>query len=127
MTGAGKTTFMRTLNGLIPQFFEGKISGKVLVQDLDTQVYRIQSLVRRVGFVFDDPETQIFGINVKEDVAFGPCNFGLPKEEVFARIKKSLNLVGLEDYEERATENLSGGEKQRLAIAGVLAMGSEIL
>ena len=127
VTGAGKTTFMRTLNGLIPQFFEGKISGKVLVQDLDTQVYRIQSLVRRVDFVFDDPETQIFGINVKEDVAFGPCNFGLPKEEVFARIKKSLNLVGLEDYEERATENLSGGEKQRLAIAGVLAMGSEIL
>ncbi len=127
VTGAGKTTFMRALNGLIPQFFEGKISGKVLVQDLDTQVYRIQSLVRRVGFVFDDPETQIFGVNVKEDVAFGPCNFGLPKEEVMARIKKSLNLVGLEGYEERATENLSGGEKQRLAIAGVLAMGSEIL
>lgn len=127
VTGAGKTTFMRTLNGLIPQFFEGKISGKVLVQGLDTQAYRIQSLVRRVGFVFDDPETQIFGVNVKEDVAFGPCNFGLPKEEVLARVKKALKLVGLEDYEERATENLSGGEKQRLAIAGVLAMGSEIL
>lgn len=127
VTGAGKTTLMRTFNGLIPQFFEGKISGKVRVQDLDTQRNRIQSLVRRVGLVFDDPETQIFGVTVREDVVFGPCNFGLSKQEVLTRMKNALEMVGLNGYEERATENLSGGEKQRLAIAGVLAMGSNIL
>lgn len=127
VTGAGKTTLMRTMNGLIPQFFEGDISGKVVVKGLDTQVYQIQSLIREVGFVFDDPETQIFGTNVREDVAFGPANYGQPREEILKKIKEALSMVGLEGYEKRSTDKLSGGEKQRVAIAGVFAMGPDII
>ncbi|MFW6410224.1 MAG: ABC transporter ATP-binding protein [Halanaerobiales bacterium] len=127
VTGAGKTTLMRTLNGLIPQFFEGDISGRVEVKGLDTQVYQIQSLIRKVGFVFDDPETQIFGTNVREDVAFGPANYGLPRQEIVKKIKDALYMVGLDGYEDRSTAKLSGGEKQRVAIAGVFAMGPDIL
>lgn len=127
VTGAGKTTLMRTLNGLIPQFFEGDISGRVEVKGLDTQVYQIQSLIRKVGFVFDDPETQIFGTNVREDVAFGPANYGLPRQKIVKKIKDALYMVGLDGYEDRSTAKLSGGEKQRVAIAGVFAMGPDIL
>ncbi|MEW6300760.1 MAG: energy-coupling factor transporter ATPase [Thermodesulfobacteriota bacterium] len=126
-TGAGKTTFAMTLNGLVPQFFEGDMWGRVLVMGMDTQKFRIQTLVSRVGLVMQDPETQIFGITVREDVAFGPGNMGLPPAEIEGRIAESLRAVRLAGYEGRFTSELSGGEKQRLAIAGVLAMRPDVL
>lgn len=126
-TGAGKTTFTMTLNGLVPQFFEGDMSGRVSVMGMDTQKFRIQTLVSRVGLVMQDPETQISGITVREDVAFGPGNMGLPPSEIEGRIAESLRVVRLAGYEGRFTSKLSGGEKQRLAIAGVLAMRPDVL
>ncbi|MGE5594078.1 MAG: ABC transporter ATP-binding protein [Betaproteobacteria bacterium] len=126
-TGAGKTTFAMTLNGLVPQLFEGDLSGHVALMGMDTQRFRIQTLVSKVGLVMQDPETQIFGITVREDVAFGPGNMGLPPAEIEARIAESLGAVRLAGYEGRFTSELSGGEKQRLAIAGVLAMRPQVL
>ncbi|HHV08289.1 MAG TPA: ATP-binding cassette domain-containing protein [Firmicutes bacterium] len=126
-TGAGKTTLTAVLNGLIPQLYEGNIKGRVLVQGMDTQKFRIQTLVSNVGLVMQDPETQIFGITVQEDVAFGPSNLGLNMETIKERIPEALKAVRLEGYEDRLTSELSGGEKQRLAIAGVLAMQPEVL
>lgn len=126
-TGAGKTTFSLTLNGLIPQFYEGTMEGSVHVLGIDTKRYRIQRLVQHVGLVMQDPESQVFGMNVLADVMFGPANLGLSYEEVMARAREALNLVGLVGFDKRPPSDLSGGEKQRLAVASVLAMHPEIL
>ena len=126
-TGAGKTTLAMTLNGLIPQLFDGELAGYVSVMGMNTQRFRVQTLVSKVGLVMQDPETQIFGITVQEDVAFGPGNMGLETKEIQKRIDDSLRIVRLTGYEGRFTGELSGGEKQRLAIAGILAMHPEVL
>ncbi len=126
-TGAGKTTAMMFLNGLIPHFLEGEFEGNVIVNTMNTQRYRVQTMARFIGLVLQDPETQIFGITVERDVAFGPSNLAFGKEKIREVVSKSLKAVGLEGYEKRMTSELSGGEKQRLAIAGVLAMEPEIL
>ncbi|MDP4190881.1 MAG: energy-coupling factor transporter ATPase [Bacteroidota bacterium] len=126
-TGAGKTTSLMLLNGLIPHFFEGDFKGKVLANTMNTQRYRIQTLARFIGLVMQDTETQIFGITVEKDVAFGPSNLRYGKEKIHELVGKSLKAVGLSGYEKRITTELSGGEKQRLTIAGVLAMEPEIL
>lgn len=126
-TGAGKTTFSLTLNGLIPQFYEGTMEGSVHVLGIDTKRYRIQRLVQHVGLVMQDPESQVFGMNVLADVMFGPANLGLSYDEVMARARRALNLVGLVGFDKRSPSDLSGGEKQRLAVASVLAMHPEIL
>jgi energy-coupling factor transport system ATP-binding protein len=99
----------------------------VRVGELSTNENSIQELVEQVGLVLQDPETQIFGITVFEDMLFGPSNLGLPRDEILLRVRQALELVGLRGYEERVTHNLSGGEMQRLAIAGILAMRPEIL
>lgn len=126
-TGSGKTTSLMLLNGLIPHFFEGEFQGNVIANTMNTLRYRIQTLARFICLVMQDPETQIFGITVEKDVAFGPSNLSYGVEKIQELVKKSLKAVGLEGYEKRITAELSGGEKQRLAIAGVLAMEPEIL
>ncbi|MFA7288518.1 MAG: energy-coupling factor transporter ATPase [Melioribacteraceae bacterium] len=126
-TGAGKTTTLMLLNGLIPNFFEGNFDGTVISNSMNTQRYRVQTLSRFVGLVMQDPETQIFGITVEKDVAFGPSNLAIEKSRISEIINESLNVVGLNGYKNRISTELSGGEKQRLTIAGVLAMEPEIL
>jgi energy-coupling factor transport system ATP-binding protein len=126
-TGAGKTTLVSLLNGLIPQHFEGNFSGQVWVGELSTTATRIPELVERVGLVLQDAETQIFGITVLEDTAFGPSNLGYPRERIEPLVREALSAVRLSGYEQRLTKQLSGGEKQRLAIAGVLAMQPDVL
>ncbi|WP_425803904.1 ABC transporter ATP-binding protein [Desulfitobacterium sp. Sab5] len=126
-SGAGKTTLTLCLNGLIPQLLEGQIQGKIEVDGLDVSKYRTQTLAQQVGIVFQDPESQIIGLTVEEDVAFGPRNFMLPEEEIQNRVREALSRVRLSGYELRKTEELSGGETQRLAIAGILAMRPNIL
>ena len=126
-TGAGKTTLTMLSNGIIPQVLEGSVEGTVISAGMDVSKYRVQTIAHRLGLVVQDPETQIFGRTVKEDVAFGPRNYLVPREEILRKISDSLEKVRLGGYEERETSQLSGGEKQRLAIAGILAMEPSII
>lgn len=126
-TGAGKTTLTLCLNGLIPQLLEGELTGRITVAGKDLSKKRVQEMSKYIGLVFEDAEAQIFGRTVEEDIAFGPKNFSLPSSEIHKRVQQVLEKVGLCGFEKRNTSELSGGEKQRLAIAGVLAMQPEIL
>jgi len=126
-TAAGKTTLSLCLNGLIPQLLEGKLTGQVSVAGLDVRKTAVQTLSKVLGLVLQDPETQIIGRTVEEDTAFGPRNFQVPFDEIKHKVNSSLESVRLKGYNQRMTEELSGGEKQRLAIAGVLVMEPEIL
>lgn len=126
-TGAGKTTLSLCLNGLIPQLMQGDLSGEVIVAGKETSKYRVQELAKQVGLVLQEAESQIVGRTVEEDVAFGPRNFGVPVEEVHKRVEQALERVRLREHYGRSTAELSGGEKQRLVIAGVLAMEPEIM
>jgi biotin transport system ATP-binding protein len=119
--GSGKTTLIRHLNGLLKPS-----SGIIRVDDLDP--VRAEKLVmQRVGMVFQDADSQIVGETVAEDVAFGPENLGLSPNEVTARVASALTMVGMEGLHHKPCHLLSGGEKRRVAIAGVLAMEPSIL
>jgi len=126
-SAAGKTTLCHCLNGLIPQAVEGELKGGIKAAGKDVSVFRVQTLAKKIGLVMQDPDVQIVGRTVYEDMAFGPRNFLIPRDEINERVCQSLSRVGLSGYETRLTSALSGGEKQRLAIAGVLAMNPEIL
>ena len=126
-SGAGRSTLCRTLNGLIPHFQRGELSGSVAIFGEDTAQARVPELARRVGLVFQDFESQLFATSVEMEVAFAPENFGVPADEIRARISAALRAVGLSGYERRHPAALSGGEKQRLAIAAVLAGAPDIL
>ncbi|WP_243450290.1 ABC transporter ATP-binding protein [Desulfosporosinus sp. Sb-LF] len=126
-TGAGKTTLSLCLNGLIPQLLAGDLTGQVSAAGQNVRKTAIQSLSRVLGLVLQDPETQIIGRTVEEDTAFGPRNFLVSLHEINQRVDGTLGKVRLKGYNQRLTEELSGGEKQRLAIAGVLVMEPEIL
>ncbi|WP_407309302.1 ABC transporter ATP-binding protein [Desulfosporosinus sp. SB140] len=126
-TGAGKTTLSLCLNGLIPQLLEGKLTGQVVVAGQDVRKTPVQLMSKFLGLVLQDPESQLIGRTVEEDTAFGPRNISVPLEEIQQRVNGTLEKVRLQGYNQRLTEELSGGEKQRLAIAGVLAMEPEIL
>lgn len=116
--GSGKTTLARHLNGLLTPH-----SGKVLVAGLDTRDKRNLGAIRqRVGMVFQHPEDQIIASTVEEDIAFGPENLGLPPEDIRRRVESAMEASGLQAHRNRPPHLLSGGQTQRLALAGVLAM-----
>lgn len=119
--GSGKTTLIRHLNGLLKPS-----SGAVRVNGLDP-VRHEKEVMQLVGMVFQDADSQIVGETVAEDVAFGPENLGLPPDEVEARVASALTMVGLETLRHKPCHLLSGGEKRRVAIAGVLAMQPRVL
>lgn len=127
--GAGKTTLCLSLNGIVPQFFGGRMSGRVIVAGMDTLEHTIAELSTKVGIVFQDPLDQLSGVatTLEEEVAFGLAMLGFPKEEIDKRVKKAIETVGLKGLEGRSPYELSGGQQQRLAIATVLAVKPEIL
>jgi energy-coupling factor transport system ATP-binding protein len=125
-TGSGKSTLIQHLNGLIrPQ--EGNVF--VLGQDLRDPGLDVKGLRRQVGMIFQTPEQQLFEQYVGDDIAFGPRNYGLDRTEVRQRVKKAMGMVGLgfEEFKDRLTFSLSGGEMRKVAIAGVLALEPRIL
>lgn len=125
-TGSGKSTLVQHFNGLLKPK-----SGVIRVNGIDITEPKIsmKDMRKKIGLVFQYPEYQLFEETVKQDVAFGPLNLGLTEFEVESRVKEAINLVGL-DYEEiseRSPFDLSGGQKRRVAIAGVIAMKPEVL
>jgi energy-coupling factor transport system ATP-binding protein len=126
-TGAGKSTLCMILNGIIPHFTPGKLNGKILVAGKDTAKYEPRELSQFIGVVFQDFETQLFTNSVEQEVAFGPENMCLSAEVIRDRVTKYLSFVGLQGMEKKPPALLSGGEKQRLAIAAVLAMEPDII
>ncbi len=124
-TGSGKSTLIQMLNGLIQPF-----SGQVLFngEDIFADGVNRKAIRQKVGLVFQYPEDQLFEATVWKDVAFGPKNLKLPEDEIAERVKNALAMVGLqEDCYEKSPFELSGGQKRRAAIAGVLAMQPEYL
>lgn len=126
-TGCGKSTLLKTINGLIPHVIEGTIEGRVVVDGTETRHAPMSALSQKVGLVFQNPEDQIFSTMVLDEVAFGPENLALPREEIRRRVETALEAVGLEGLDDRTTQMLSGGQKQRLAIGSVLSMAPDIL
>jgi len=125
--GAGKTTFCKLINGIIPHLSGGRLSGKVTVDGCDTYKSSVPELALKVGMVLDDPDAQLFTSTVRHEAAFGAENICLPPEEIEDRVKYALSAVGLCGFEERTPSTLSGGEKQRLSIAAALSMKGRIL
>lgn len=124
-TGSGKSTLIQHLNGLLLP-----TAGSVLVDGLDTREKKLRKQIRSlVGMVFQYPEYQLFEETVARDVAFGPKNMGLTEEEIAPRVQEALRLVGLspEEFSEKSPFELSGGEKRRAALAGILAMRPKYL
>ncbi|MGI9952372.1 ABC transporter ATP-binding protein [Moorellaceae bacterium AZ2] len=126
-SGAGKTTLCYCLKGLIPHTISGKMRGEINICGMNTKKYTPAQLSERVAMVLQDPEAQIIGLTVIEDLAFGPENLEWPRERILAKASPLLQKVRLTGLENRETYSLSGGQKQRLAIAGALMMEPELL
>ena len=125
-TGSGKSTLIQHLNGLLEPS-----SGRILVDNIDitNKETKLTDIRKKIGLVFQYPEYQLFEETIEKDIAFGPNNLGLSEEEVSDRVKKSMEMVGLdyESYKDVSPFDLSGGQKRRVAIAGVIAMEPKVL
>jgi len=126
-SGCGKTTLIRCINGLIPRSYKGEVSGRILLNGQDTAGWSLSRLSQKIGTVLQDPERQILGTKVLHEVAFGLENLRLPRPEILSRVEEALNYLNISYLRDRETFNLSGGEKQKVALAGVLAMRPSIL
>ena len=125
-TGSGKSTLVQLFNGLITP-----TDGEVFIDGtkLNSEKVNLKDIRRKIGLVFQYPEHQLFEETVYEDIAFGPKNLDLSKEKIDKRVKEAMELVNLdfEEFNDRSPFNLSGGQQRRVAIAGVLAMGPDVL
>ena len=126
-SGCGKTTLIRCINGLIPRSYKGEMEGRVIVGGQDNHGMSLARISQIVGTVLQDPERQILGIKVINEVAFGLENMALSRKEIIQRADEALNFLNIYNLRDRETFNLSGGEKQKVALAGVLAMRPSIL
>jgi len=124
--GAGKTTLCRCVNGLVPHYFRGHLDGKVLVGDVDTKTSTISALSHVAAMLFQDPSSQLVNPTVFDEIAFGPENYGVPREEILSRVSDSIKSMRLNGYEERNPHSLSGGEQQACALAAIVSMRPEI-
>ncbi len=126
-SGCGKSTFGRVLSGLIPHAIPAKVEGRVQIDGKDLLSSSIPEIAQSVGMVFQRPATQLFHLKVEDEVAFGPYNLGLSDAEVFERTEWALQVVGLQAFRKAKPSELSGGQKQCVAIASVLAMRPQVL
>jgi len=126
-SGCGKTTLIRCVNGLIPRSYKGEIAGRIVMQGQETARMPLARISQMVGTVLQDPERQILGTKVVNEVAFGLENLALPRPEIIRRADEALAVLGIAHLRNRETFNLSGGEKQKVALAGVLAMRPSLL
>ncbi len=126
-SGGGKSSLCRCLNGLIPHFYGGEIAGRVAVSGMDTLEHSTKELATRVGMVFQDPENQLVSMDIEREIAFGLENLSFPRDLIARRIEESLDTLGIAHLRYRQIHELSGGEKQKVAIASVLALHPDIL
>ncbi len=126
-SGAGKSTLLRCINGLTPHFSGGRLLGGLRVAGLDPVVATPEVMSRHVGFVFQDPEAQFVMDRVEDEIAFALENAAMPPQEMRVRVEETLDLLDLTPLRDRPLVELSGGEKQRVAIAAALALRPEIL
>lgn len=124
--GSGKTTLCSCINGLIPHFHEGELTGEVTVGPYNTRKVRVGGLASLVGMVFQDPESQLVTNSVVDEVSFGPENLGISREEINQRVEQSLKATRMTGYEEREPHSLSGGEQQACVIAATYSMHPEV-
>ena len=126
-SGCGKTTLMRCINGLIPLAYQGEMSGEVLLYGRSVRGMNLAEISQSVGTLLQDPERQILGTYVLNEVCFGLESLALPRSEMIPRAEKALARLGIGHLRDKETFNTSGGEKQKVALAGVLAMEPKIL
>ncbi|MBW9145125.1 energy-coupling factor transporter ATPase [Clostridium sp. CM027] len=125
-TGSGKSTLIQHINGLLKP-----TSGRILVDDIDitNKNVKLTNIRKKVGLVFQYPEYQLFEETIEKDIAFGPQNLGLDNDEINKRVQRAMEIVGLdyEEYKDKSPFEISGGQKRRVAIAGVVAMQPKVL
>jgi len=115
------------MNGIIPKTIEGEFSGEIYIDGEDIAEKEIYEISEKLGLILQNPESQLFSMTVEEELAFGPENLGIKREEIGDRISWALELVGMERFRDAFPYQLSGGEKQKIAIASLLTMKPEIL
>lgn len=126
-SGAGKSTLTYALSGLVPHHFEGDFYGSVTVNGLDTVEVKPEALAKFVGEVFQDIDSQMVASVVEDEILFGLENFGFSHEEIKQRLDQVLSMLGIESLRRRAISSLSGGQKQKVAIASILALSPDII
>ena len=125
--GAGKTTLARAVSGMIPHLYPGDFYGSVSVNGMDTFEASLLDLSRQVGMVFQDVDSQLISPVVEDEMLYGLENFAVSREEIPGRIEEALQKVGIADLKERSIGSLSGGQRQKVAIASILALKPRVL
>lgn len=127
--GGGKTTLCNIIRGFAPHFYKGDLRGEMLLYGKDIREWEMGDLAQKVGYVFQNPFTQISGVKdtVFEEIAFGLENLGIPVETILERVEEVLALLGIEYLRDKDPHELSGGQKQRVAIAAIIVMDPDIL
>ena len=126
-SGAGKSTLTYAINGIIPHYYPGDFYGSVLVAGMDTVETKPEKLAEKVGSVFQDVDAQMVASNVEDELLFGLENFGIPKDEIEDRLQEALQRTGISDLRYREIDSLSGGQKQKVAVASIIALRPEII
>jgi len=127
ISGSGKSTLLMAVNGLIPHYVSGEMSGDVWLDGMNTKEVEISRLAEKAGMVFQNPDTQIFALSVRSEVAFGPENILTPPGEIYERLNRALDAVDMGGFEDRNPNELSYGQKQRITLASVLSLAPRIL
>lgn len=127
LTGSGKTTLFRLMNGLIPHYFNGELEGDILIDGLNSKDHSIGELATHVGTVFQEPDSQLFFQTIEDDIAFGPENLCIPPEEISRIVEETMAKTKLTPLRYKSPHNISEGQKQLTAISSVLAMKPKIM
>ena len=127
--GSGKTTLCNALRRFVPDFYKGEVTGEILVDGKNLKDFSPKELVTKIGFVFQNPFTQISGVKdtVFEEIAYGLENLAVEKEKIIKRVNETLKLLEIEHLKDKNPQEMSGGQKQRVALASIIVMDPEIL
>lgn len=127
--GSGKTTLCNALRRFVPDFYKGEVTGKIVIDGKNLKDFNPKELVTKVGFVFQNPFTQISGVKdtVFEEIAYGLENLAVEKEKIIKRVNETLKLLEIEHLKDKNPQEMSGGQKQRVALASIIVMDPEIL